>query len=168
MPAARHQQNRRPSFIAYILSWCGRYARAIAPAAASRFIATQSSDVVEDRGASGGIPELPRHSYDASLLFRRMAALQIDRDELASDDPLLFRELQGLCALCRDKERCVLELAQESDGTGNQSWREYCPNDATLNALAAVQNCPRAAQYLRRPRSTGHLANERLPPGTPM
>jgi hypothetical protein len=146
MPAARHQPNRRPSFIASILSWCSRYARVIAPAAVSRFIATQPSDVVKH--------------YDASLLFRRMAALQIDRDELASDDPLLFRELQGLCALCRDKERCVLEFAQESDGTGNQSWREYCPNDATLNALAAVQNCPRAAQYLRRPRSTGHLANQ--------
>src|SRR5262245_48697362 len=160
MPAARHQQNRRPSFIVSILSWCGRYARVIAPAAVNRFIATQPSSVVEHRDVSGGIPELPRHAYDASLLFRRMAALQIDRDDLASDDPLLFRELQGLCALCCDKERCVLEFAQEYDGTGNQSWREYCPNDATLNALAAVQNCPRAAQYLRRPRSTGHLANE--------
>jgi hypothetical protein len=160
MPAARHQQNRRPSLIAYILSWCGRYARAIAPAAASRFIATQSSDVVEDRGASSGIPELPRHSYDASLLFRRMAALQLDRDELASDDPLLFRELQALCTLCRSKERCVLDFAQESEGAGNQTWSEYCPNDATLNALAALQNCPRAAQYLRKPRSTGFLASE--------
>jgi len=106
------------------------------------------------------VPDLPRHFYDASLLFRRMAALQVDRDELASNDPLLFRELQGLCALCRDKERCVLEFAQESDWTANQSWREYCPNDATLNALAAVQNCPRAAQYLRKPRSTGILTSE--------
>src|SRR5262249_61501852 len=106
-----------------------------------------------------------RHSYDASLLFRRMAALQIDRDELASNDPLLFRELQGLCTLCRSKERCVLDLAQERDELGNQGWREYCLNATTLNALGAVQNCARAAQYLRTPRSTGYLANERLGAG---
>jgi hypothetical protein len=86
-----------------------------------------------------------------------MAALQVDRDELASDDPLLFRELQGLCALCRSKERCVLDLAQESDKSGHPGWREYCPNAATLNALGAVQNCSRAAQYLKTPRSTGYL-----------
>jgi hypothetical protein len=146
--------------LAPILAWCTSRVRAIASFAHGRLTTAQPSDIVREVRQSGEAPDPPRHSYDASLLFRRMAALQIDRDELASDDPLLFRELQGLCALCCDKERCVLEFAQESDGTGNQSWREYCPNDATLNALAAVQNCPRAAQYLRRPRSTGHLANE--------
>jgi hypothetical protein len=81
-----------------------------------------------------------------------MAALQVDRDELANDDPLLFRELQGLCTLCRDKERCVLDLAQEGDKPENREWREYCTNATTLNALGAVQNCARAAQYLRTPR----------------
>jgi hypothetical protein len=87
-----------------------------------------------------------------------MAALQVDRDELASDDPLLFRELQGLCALCRSKERCVLDLAQECDKSGHHpGWHEYCPNAATLNALGAVQNCSRAAQYLKTPRSTSYL-----------
>jgi hypothetical protein len=86
-----------------------------------------------------------------------MATLQVDRDELASDDPLLFRELQGLCTLCRSKERCVLDLAQESDQPGNPGWREYCPNAATLNVLGAVQNCSWAAQHLKTPHSTGHL-----------
>jgi hypothetical protein len=73
----------------------------------------QPSDVAADAGPSGEAPDLPRYSYDASLLFRRMAALQVDRDELVSDDPLLFRELQALCTLCRSKERCVLR-ARES------------------------------------------------------
>ena len=86
-----------------------------------------------------------------------MAALQVDRDELASDGPLLFRELQGLCALCRDKERCVLDFAQQHEGAENQSWRDYCPNGTTLEALATIQNCPRAAEYLRKPHSTGYL-----------
>jgi len=73
---------------------------------------------------------------------------------------LLFRELQARCTLCRSKERCVLDLAQECDEPGNREWREYCLNATTLNALGAVQNCARAAQYLRTPRSTGYLANE--------
>jgi hypothetical protein len=68
---------------------------------------------------------------------------------------LLFRELQALCTLCRSKERCVLDLAQEGDERANREWREYCLNATTLNAFGAVQNCARAAQYLRRPRSTG-------------
>jgi uncharacterized protein DUF6455 len=148
---------RRFSLIASILAWCGRYARAITSIKHSRVIAAQRSDVANDRGASDGVLELPRAFYDASLLFRRMAALQVDRDELASDDPLLFRELQGLCTLCRDKERCVLDFAQQHEGSENQSWRDYCPNATTLEALAAIQNCPRAAQYLRKPRSAGYL-----------
>ena len=46
---------------------------------------------------------MPRYHYDASLLFRRMILLQIDRRELARDEPLLLRELQGLCTLCGSK-----------------------------------------------------------------
>jgi hypothetical protein len=150
MPAAR------PSLFASILAWCRRRARAIVPLAGERLSGPRASNV-DDAGPSGEMPNFPRHSYDASLLFRRMAALQIDRDELASNDPLLFRELQGVCTLCRDKERCVLDFAQEREG--NPTRHEYCPNETTLNALAALQNCPRAAQYLRRPRSTGYLEN---------
>jgi|GraSoiStandDraft_30_1057271.scaffolds.fasta_scaffold567444_2 hypothetical protein len=160
MPATLPRQKRRPSLFASILAWCNNRVRAIAPSAGERLTAAQTSDVVADAGPSGEAPDLPHYSYDASLLFRRMAALQVDRDELASDDPLLFRELQALCTLCRSKERCVLDLAQECVELANPAWREYCPNATTLNALGAVQNCARARQYLRTPRSTGYLANE--------
>jgi hypothetical protein len=160
MPAALPRQKRRPSVLAAILAWCNNRRGAIASFAHGRLSTDQASDVVENPGASGEAPEFPRYSYDASLLFRRMAALQVDRDELVSDDPLLFRELQALCTLCRSKERCVLDLAQEGDERANREWREYCLNATTLNALGAVQNCARAAQYLRRPRSTGYLAGE--------
>jgi hypothetical protein len=153
-------QKRSPSLFAPILAWWNDRVRAIAHFAQARLSPSPASDVICDARWPGEAPALARYSYDASLLFRRMAALQVDRDELASDDPLLFRELQGLCTLCRSKERCVLDFAQESEGAGNQTWSEYCPNDATLNALAALQNCPRAAQYLRKPRSTGFLASE--------
>jgi hypothetical protein len=91
--------------------------------------------------------------YDGSLLFRCMEMLQIDRDELASDDPLLFRELQGRCALCRDKAECVHAQARTFEDADWDRWRDYCPNSSTLTTIGAVQNCARAAQYLKMPRS---------------
>jgi hypothetical protein len=160
MPAVFPRQKRRPSLFAPILAWCSDRVRAIASFVRGRRSYAQGRDVVADARLSGEAPDLPPYSYDASLLFRRMAALRIDRDELASDDPLLFRELQALCTLCGSKERCVLDLAQECDESGNRGWLEYCLNATTLNALGAVQNCARAAQYLRTPRSTGYLASE--------
>jgi hypothetical protein len=160
MPAVLPRQKRRPSLFAPILAWCSDRVRGIAPFAHERLSPARAGDVVADAGSSGEAPDLPRYSYDASLLFRRMALLQVDRDELTSNDPLLFRELQAVCTLCRSKERCVLDLAQECDEPGKREWREYCLNATTLNALGAVQNCARATQYLRTPRSTGYLASE--------
>jgi len=134
MPAALPWQKRPPSLFARILAWCNGRVRAIASFAHRRLSSAEA--IIADAGSSG------------------------DRNELASNDPLLFRELQARCTLCRSKERCVLDLAQECGEPGNREWREYCLNATTLNALGAVQNCARAAQYLRTPRSTGYLADE--------
>ncbi len=41
----------------------------------------------------------PDQSADAGLLFSWMDMLQVDRSDLAMDDPLLFYELQGVCAV---------------------------------------------------------------------
>jgi hypothetical protein len=87
---------------------------------------------------------IPRYHYDASLLFRRMILLQIDRRELARDEPLLLRELQGLCTLCGSKPECLRGLQREYETGEPQDWHEYCPNTATLHALGALQNCPRS------------------------
>jgi hypothetical protein len=89
--------------------------------------------------------------YDASLLFSRMERLQIDRDELAQHDPLLFRELQGRCTLCPSQGQCARDLATGVEDIG---WEKYCPNAGLLNALGALQNCGWAAQHLKWPRST--------------
>lgn len=94
-----------------------------------------------------------RHGrFDAGLLFSRMERLQIDEDELAQDDPLLFRELQGRCTLCPSQDQCSRELASDFADIG---WENYCLNAGMLNTLGALQNCSRAAQHLRWPRSTG-------------
>ena len=111
---------------------------------------------------SGNIPrpcdreilDVPRYCYDASLLFGRMALLRIDRDELARDDPLLLRELQGICTLCGSKGECLRDLARERETGEPQDWQDYCPNVATIKVLGALQNCPRAAQYLKTPHSS--------------
>ena len=161
MPAMTPRQTRRQSRFAPILAWCHDRVRAIlVPLERARVGPGEVSGMVQDSATSGGeTPNLARYCYDASLLLRRMAILQVDRDELASDDPLLLRELQGLCTLCRNKERCVRDLARECDHAGRQDWREYCPNATTLNALGAVQNCSWAARHLKTPHSTGYLAS---------
>jgi len=118
--------------------------------------AQESSGVSLDTNAH----DVPRYCYDASLLFRRMGFLQIDADELARDEPLLLRELQGLCTLCGSKEGCVRDLERESTTGERQDWREYCLNAATLNALGALHNCPRAAQYIKRPHASNRSLSE--------
>jgi hypothetical protein len=70
---------------------------------------------------------------DIGLLLPRIAALNIDPDALDRADPLLFRELQGLCSLCRSKGRCARDLAYDAADLG---WQKYCPNGATLGELA--------------------------------
>lgn len=94
----------------------------------------------------------PRYFYDASLLFHCMDLLQIDRASLAKEDPLLFREFQGRCSLCARKEECAADLKRQFDDAGWERWSTYCPNGAMLMMIGALQNCGRAAQYLRMPR----------------
>jgi alpha-D-ribose 1-methylphosphonate 5-phosphate C-P lyase len=60
-----------------------------------------------------------------------MGMLRIDRQALAFEDPLLFRELQGRCTLCASKQRCMRDLASDPSGTS----MDYCPNTGTLNLL---------------------------------
>ena len=105
----------------------------------------------ELRSSHAEIMAMPRYHYDASLLFRRMFLLQIDCRELAREEPLLLRELQGLCTLCGSKPECVRDLQRETETGEPQSWHEYCPNAPTLNALGALQNCPQAALYSKNP-----------------
>jgi hypothetical protein len=90
--------------------------------------------------------EPPHWLYDASLLFHRMALNQIDQTELAENDPLLFRELQGICTLCRSRDRCIADLHELNDDHAD-GWREYCPNAPALAALGMEQNCGLAASY---------------------
>ncbi len=77
----------------------------------------------------------PDQSTDANLLFRWMGMLQVDRSDLARDNPPLFQELEGVCASCPSKEECEQDLALEFDNARWNEWRAYCPNSTVLRAL---------------------------------
>jgi hypothetical protein len=68
---------------------------------------------------SGSVETPAPPHFDANLLLRCMDMLQIDRSELAKDDPVLFRELRAVCTLCRSKEECSQDLADEF---GDARW----------------------------------------------
>jgi hypothetical protein len=144
---------KHPSVFAAVLEWCRDHLRAhTAPLSSGPGLL----HTVEYASASsaGEMPPPAYNVFNGGLLLRCMDMLQIDRNELAKDDPLLFRELQGRCALCRDRETCERELAHEFDDADWDEWRAYCPSSATLTTIGAVQNCARVAQHLRMRRPT--------------
>jgi len=69
-----------------------------------------------------------------SLLYR-MAALDLDQNEVCQIAPETFRDLQRVCAMCESHRRCARDLARDSD---DSAWKDYCPSVATLMALDAL------------------------------
>jgi hypothetical protein len=69
----------------------------------------------------------------AQLLPRRMTALELDWDKLASVRPSTVRELVERCTTCESPEQCEWDLREDPS---NPAWQAYCPNAATLMALA--------------------------------
>jgi hypothetical protein len=61
-----------------------------------------------------------------------MALLHLDPDALAKSEPSTMRDLQRLCSSCESKKQCQFDLFFAS---GDQTWRHYCPNVGTLDAL---------------------------------
>ena len=76
-----------------------------------------------------------------SLLERRMEALSLNPDDVAHIEPLTVRELQQRCVKCEKSGQCALDLADDFADPGWQSWRDYCPNAATLSMLSTFQSC---------------------------
>ena len=77
----------------------------------------------------------PDQNTDANLLRRWMRILQVDRSDLAAEDPSLFDTLEAVCASCRNKEECAQDLAYEFDHDRWNKWWSYCPNCVVLRNL---------------------------------
>lgn len=101
----------------------------------------QKERIARDLGLSvSELRLLVRRGPDAAdLLLRRMRALRLDPDETSRAEPALFRDLQRLCAMCESRGRCARDLAGKSAAPGNEDWRDYCPNVATLNMLSTLK-----------------------------
>jgi hypothetical protein len=74
-----------------------------------------------------------------SLLERRMEALSLKLDEVEHTDPFTAQELRQRCVKCERPEKCAWDLADELIHLGGRSWRDYCPNAATLAMLSTLQ-----------------------------
>ena len=68
----------------------------------------------------------------AELLMRRMVALDLDGSEVARIEPQAFHDLQRVCVMCEHHRRCEGDFAPD---TADETWKDYCPNAATLIAL---------------------------------
>jgi hypothetical protein len=93
--------------------------------------------IAKDVGVSPAeFRKLVSRSPDAAdLLLRRMAALDLDRNEVSRTEHRTFQDLQRVCTLCDSRRRCARDLARDS---ANPGWQDYCPNASTLMALDAL------------------------------
>jgi hypothetical protein len=66
------------------------------------------------------------------LIEKRLAALNLDPEEIRKLSPLILRDLQRTCALCAEKGRCADDMAADPLASG---WESYCPNSGTLRSL---------------------------------
>jgi hypothetical protein len=133
--------------------WCNRFETKSRRSEQECFGA---SEVARELGPSAsGLLTLSSHEPDVDtsvgaegdLLRRRMEALHLDPNELAQSDPFLLSELQRLCAMCKNRGACALELEHVSADVAWGEWREYCPNAVTLNELrirARMRSSPTA------------------------
>ena len=71
----------------------------------------------------------------AELLMHRMAALDLDPEEVSRVQGPTFQDLQRVCTMCESRRRCARDLAHDAAGP---QWKDYCPNAGTLLALDAM------------------------------
>jgi hypothetical protein len=77
--------------------------------------------------------KLAEHGPEAAdLLSRRMAELDLDKNEIAAVVPRTLQDLQRLCTLCEHHRECTRDLRRNP---ADQAWENYCPNAAVLKML---------------------------------
>jgi hypothetical protein len=69
-----------------------------------------------------------------ALLLTRIEELQLEPDEVMRIESSVFADLAEACVKCESKDRCEHDLC--SAGVSEHDWESYCPNAATLIALA--------------------------------
>ena len=128
---------KRRSPVAVIIQWWQSWTGNGPPSSLARCTDSEVERMAKDFGMpASDIRRLANLGPEsAELLFRRMAALDLDRKEVAQVEPATMRDLQRLCTLCESHRQCARDLSRES---GDPGWEDYCPNVATLRALNAL------------------------------
>jgi len=87
------------------------------------------------RISPGELTELVHQGPRATAeLPKLLAALGIDHDDLARIQPVVWRDMERVCALCQDKRRCDRDLAA---GTAAKHYEEYCLNAPTIDMIGS-------------------------------
>jgi transcriptional regulator with XRE-family HTH domain len=85
------------------------------------------------RISPGELDELVRRGpHAADKLPQMLKALGIDEAALSRSEPLVLRDMERVCAMCKDKPRCHRDLAA---GTAGAHYEEYCLNAPTIDHL---------------------------------
>jgi hypothetical protein len=90
--------------------------------------------IAHDMGLStADLRALDRLADQPLLLPRLLEALHIDPEAVARSEPMVYRDLQRVCAMCDSKKRCARDL---KEGTAAVHFEDYCPNTLTLKTLS--------------------------------
>jgi hypothetical protein len=92
--------------------------------------------VAQDLGVSASELEgLVRRGHHASdELPKMMREVGLDPETIARHEALVMRDMERVCAYCRDKVRCRQDLVA---GTAAQNHEDYCGNATTMASLGA-------------------------------
>ena len=128
----------RPSLLNAISQWLRNWTRSRAESWEMQCCGAEDAEqIARDLGVS--LPDLRRLARQgpdaADLLLKRMAALDLDRNEVARVEPQTFKDLQRVCTMCGSHRRCARDLARSA---ADPAWESYCPNLTTLKALDAM------------------------------
>lgn len=77
-----------------------------------------------------------RGPHASDLLYERMEALGIAREDIDRVAHGLIRDLEKSCSCCADKSVCKRDLNAHPD---DAVWKEYCPNAVTLEAIKRLK-----------------------------
>jgi len=81
----------------------------------------------------GELDQLVRHGpHAADELPVMLKALGIDARKLARAEPMLLRDMERVCAMCKQKARCDRDLIA---GTAAEHYESYCLNAPTIDRL---------------------------------
>jgi hypothetical protein len=67
------------------------------------------------------------------LLEKRLAALELDPEDIRRLSPMLLRDLEHTCGRCSERQRCSDDMKISPLAPG---WESFCPNSGTLRTLA--------------------------------